>query len=246
MPETSSRLRPHGVQLRLLGGFRCEVGGEPQHLPLACQRVIAFLALHDGPLQRPYVAANLWLDKNENRATANLRSALWRLGKLAEPVVTCDGTSVSLGDEVAIDVRRLADAAYRIADDPFEGEDGASLVPELGLFGHDLLPDWYDDWLVLERERLRQMRLHALDRLSASLLATGRVALAIDAACTSIAGEPLRESAHRALIAAHLVAGNRAEAVRQYERCERILADELGMAPSPQLRVLVGESSGTG
>jgi DNA-binding SARP family transcriptional activator len=227
------------VRLRLLGGFQCEVHGEMQKLPLASQRVIAFLAVQDGPVQRAFVAGSLWLDKDEHRAAANLRSALWRLTRIETPVVAYWGTSLALREDVVVDVREFTSTAYRIVNESTGSEDGASLWSQLSLFGHSLLPDWYEDWLDLERERLRQLRLNALDKLSGVLLAGGRLALAVDAACTSISSEPLRESAHRALIAAHLVAGNRAEALRQYERFRRTLGETVGLEPSEELRSLI-------
>lgn len=240
------------VRIELLGRFRCDVRNEPQKLPMACQRVVAFLALHDRPLLRTFVAASLWLDKDEQRATANLRSALWRLSSHAERFVVSDRTSVALEDSVGVDVRSLSSVAYRLVngDGAREaGPEGNGRLPaqrdsidEMRLLSNDLLPDWYDDWLVLERERLRQLRLNALDQLSAVLLAAGRPPLAMDAAYLSIAAEPLRESAHRALITALLAAGNRWEALRQYDRFRDLLGDALGLEPSADLRRLVDDA----
>jgi DNA-binding SARP family transcriptional activator len=229
--------RESAVTVHLLGGFRCLLAGEPFPLPLGSQRLLAFLALHDRPVQRSFVAANLWLEKDEARAAANLRSALWRLGQLDSSVVTAEGAALVLDAEVAVDVRDLQVEAYRLA-----GIASAGALPERVLFDHDLLPDWYDEWLLLERERVHQLRLHALDLLSVALVADGRHALAIDAACASIAGEPLRESAHRALIGAHLAAGNRVEAVRQYERFRVSLRDAVGMEPTDAIRRLLEDA----
>ncbi len=100
------------------------------------------------------------------------------------------------------------------------------------LLGGELLPDWYDEWVIIERERLRQLCLNALEQLSASWLAKGRVALAIDAAFAAVAAEPLRETAHRALVEAHLAAGNCGEAARQYGHYRRLLQDALKLEPS--------------
>ena len=100
------------------------------------------------------------------------------------------------------------------------------------LLGGQLLPDWYDEWVLVERERLRQLCLNALERLSCRWLEQGEIALAIDAAFAAVAGEPLRESAHRVLVAAHLAAGNLGEAVRQYEQYQRLLRDALDLEPS--------------
>jgi len=234
------------VRIELLGRFRCTVSDEPQQLPVACQRLLAFLAVHDRPLKRTFVAGNLWLDKDEARATANLRSALWRLSSRSDRLVVSNRTSVALDESVVLDLRSLSSVAYRLVNG---GRPSATAGPEpvgdlhgvdeLRLLSHDLLPDWYDDWLVFERERLRQLRLNALDHLSGALLVAGRLPLAMEAAYASITAEPLRESAHRALIVALLAAGNRWEALRQYERFGELLADALGLRPSGDLRTLV-------
>jgi DNA-binding SARP family transcriptional activator len=103
------------------------------------------------------------------------------------------------------------------------------------------LPDWYDDWLQDEREELRQTRLHTLENLAMRLSASGRHADAIQAALAAIRLEPLRETAHRTLIAIHLAEGNWSEACRQFQRCRRLLSEELGVEPSESMRLLLKE-----
>jgi DNA-binding SARP family transcriptional activator len=103
----------------------------------------------------------------------------------------------------------------------------------------DLLPTWDDDWLLIERERIRQLRIHALDALSACLTAAGRYNDGVAAGLASVEAEPLRETAHRAVIMAHLAEGNCSEAIRQYETYRALLARELGLGPSPELAKLI-------
>ena len=79
IPATRSAEIDEGAYLSLLEGFELRLNGVPIELPLGAQRLIAFLALHNRPLQRGFVAGNLWLESSEERAGANLRSALWRL-----------------------------------------------------------------------------------------------------------------------------------------------------------------------
>jgi DNA-binding SARP family transcriptional activator len=105
----------------------------------------------------------------------------------------------------------------------------------------DLLPDWYDDWLVIERERFRQLRLRALDALCDRLTRAGRLDDALAAGLAAVAGEPLRESAHRALIRVHLTDGNAAEAIRQYRMFGRLLREQLGIEPSERMKSLIRE-----
>src|SRR5262249_14593389 len=103
----------------------------------------------------------------------------------------------------------------------------------------ELLPGWYDDWLLPERERMRQIRLHRLEALCRHFSAEGRHALAIEAGLAAVAAHPLREGAQRLLIAAYLAQGNTAEAVRQCDACAAQLREALDIAPSPATRTLV-------
>ena len=96
----------------------------------------------------------------------------------------------------------------------------------------EILPDWYEDWVLIEREHFRQLRLHALEALCVELTAAGRFAEAAEAGLAAVEGEPLRESAHRALIGTYLAEGNPGEAIRQYQFFGRCLQDQLGLEPS--------------
>ena len=224
-----------GLQLRLLNGFELAAAGEAVPLPMSAQRVLAFVALHDRPLQRPYVAGSLWLDSPEQRAYANLRSALWRIHRCGLPLVKAVGQQLSLDRGVVVDVHELEALARRALAET----SAAVLEPEWSLFGGDLLPDWYDDWLVLERERYRQLRLRALDSLCARLTDAGRFDEALAAGLAAVAGEPLRESAHRAVIRVHLSEGNVGEAIRQCRLCRRLLRAQLGIEPSARMDELM-------
>ena len=118
-------------------------------------------------------------------------------------------------------------------------EDAAATEPHTGQLEGDLLPDWYDDWLMIERERLRQLRVHALEHLAERAVREGRFGHAIDCSLAAIAADPLRESAHRILIRAYLAEGNSSAGVRQYHEYCRLAHDQLGFGPSPQLSEVV-------
>ncbi len=145
--------------------------------------------------------------------------------------------AVHLGSEVAVDLGASRSLAHRLIDgEPAEPEGAARLIR---LLEQDLLPTWEDEWIVLERERTRQLRIHALEELSRSLLRQGRFAPAIDAAYAAVAAEPVRESAHAVLMEAYLAEGNRCQAFRQLDAYRRILDLELGLAPSPSIEALL-------
>src|SRR5205823_1412820 len=148
-----------GVQLLLLGGFEVTVEGEDVPLPMNGQRVLAFLALQRHALQRSYVAGSLWLDSTDDHAAGNLRSALWRLNR-RHRLVEANGEALRLAADVAVDVDAAVAQAHRLLD---PGEPDCPGPREVHLFG-DVLPDWYDDWVTIERERFRQLRAHALER----------------------------------------------------------------------------------
>jgi DNA-binding SARP family transcriptional activator len=224
-----------GIAVELLDGFGMHTGARRVELPLSTQRLLAFLALQRRPVQRLYVAGTLWTDSSEERSLGSLRSALWRLRRSAPGVVEATGSLLELGSEVAVDVRELSDLAQSILDHRADCTNGGFE----SLLQGDLLPDWYDDWVLLERERLRHLRLHALESLCEQLADAGRHWSAVEAGLAAVCADPLRESAHRALIRADLAEGNAAEAVRHYRAFCSLLNRELGLAPSPLLRKLV-------
>jgi DNA-binding SARP family transcriptional activator len=172
----------------------------------------------------------------ESHAQASLRSALWRLQKLVPGLVDTSGGLLLLAEGVQVDVREL-DAWARQVQDPRSGERQMNL-PDVGLCG-DLLPGWYDDWVLLERERLRQLRMHALETVARRLADVGRYGDALQAAYAAMRAEPLRESAHRIVIHLHLAEGNVGEALRAYEQFRVLVADELGVPPSEHMARLV-------
>jgi DNA-binding SARP family transcriptional activator len=217
-----------------MNGFGLLCDGETVGLPLSVQRLLALLAFHQRPVQRVYVAGKLWIDATEERAFASLRSALWRANQARIPLVCASDSRLALHPDVRVDVQEAAAQAHRIVDGTAEDVSFAGFA----LTG-ELLPDWYDDWLLIERERYRQLQLHALEALAERLTVLGRYAEAAETALTAIVVEPLRESAHRVLIRVYCDEGNASEALRHYELYRRLLADQLGLEPSPQLDDLV-------
>ena len=223
------------MRLALLKGFELTADGIPIAIPLSAQRVATFLALQERPVLRGYVAGNLWPEASEGHAAGSLRSALWRLRRPGHELIEACADHLQLAPEVSVDVRESASLIRRLIETPSacpdHGLDSLSLVGEL-------MPSWYDDWVLFERERLRQLRLHALEVLCERWSARGRYAQAVDAGLAAIRSEPLRETAHRVLMKAHLSEGNYAEALRQYRVYRQLLWDELGLQPSPLIESL--------
>jgi DNA-binding SARP family transcriptional activator len=113
-------------------------------------------------------------------------------------------------------------------------------IPPAASDALNLLPGFYDDWALIERERVRQRVLHALEALSERLAAGGRFADAIESALLATSAEPLRESAHRSLIRAHVAEGNLTEARRAYLAYQGLMQRELGVLPSRHFTASLG------
>ncbi|MFT3886760.1 MAG: BTAD domain-containing putative transcriptional regulator [Arachnia sp.] len=232
-----SHLGIAGRHLSLLPAFEFSCDGQPCALPVRAQRLLALLALAGHPLKRSVVAARLWPDVVNDRANASLRATLWgMLHGPDAPVVVLDGTLLTLAPQISLDIAQAREAATAIID-------GADIdgLPEraVPLLSQDLLPDWHDDWLVLERDAFRQLRLHALEVLCIRLAESGRYAKAVMIGLETVSSDPYRESAHRALMVAHLLEGNRMEAIRVYHRYLSMAREEMGIGASPHMEALL-------
>ncbi len=232
--------RAPAPRVTLLDGFSLEVPGRERRataddLPRGVQRLVAHLCLCQRPT-RTATAGRLWPDVPEDHAHGSLRSALWRLNKVAPGLIEVSGSALRLAAGVRVDVREFDDWAQRAIAPPGGADDVA--VPDAALLG-DLLPGWYDDWVLLERERLRQLRIQALEAVAARLAFLGRHCDALEAAYAAVRAEPLRESAHRTVVRVHLAQGNLAEALRAYDFFRTMLEDELGVPPTEQFTRLV-------
>lgn len=229
--------RAERSNLNLIRGFRLRDGHVTIALPRNAQRVLAYLALHETALPRDHVAQCLWMDMPDERAAANLRTALWRINRLGFPLVLSERGDIELADQVDVDVREVTRrAAGLLAPTPHAELAESVSVHDLDA---DLLPGWYEDWVLLEQERFRQLRLHALEALCLRLTAERQFAEAIQAGLAAVACEPLRETAQTALISAYLAEGNVIEAVHQYQAYSQMLEESLGIEPGPQVEALL-------
>ena len=231
---------PQATRLTLLGSFELRCIDTPVMLPLSAQRLTAFLAIQESPLLRSFVAEALWPDSSRNRANANLRSTMWRLRQTGHNLIEADGYRLRLAAGAAIDLQEHVSMAHRLTNEDQEVWHSKDLDAHLitGL-STELLRDWYDEWLLIERDRWDQLRLHALEALADQLLAAGEFSDAVQAALAAIGTEPLRESAHRMLIRVHAAEGNWSQAVTQYRRYRMLLQRELSSPPTAQMEELM-------
>src|SRR5580765_1871910 len=225
------------AQLVLMDGFSLRSGGAVQRLTCSAERLVALLALHGGAVSRQRAAFTLWPDSSEARAYGSLRTALFRLRSVCPggTVLGC-GSEFELSATVGVDVRRAYELAARLESAGSLNGDTKEL--ERLLDRGDLLPDWYDDWVLVERERFHELRLRVLEKLCESHLSFGDVPSAISSASAAVRADPLRETSRRMLIGALLVEGNRAEALAHHRQFREVL-EPLGLAPSPRFDELV-------
>jgi DNA-binding SARP family transcriptional activator len=227
---------PNVITVHLLGSPCVSGNGHRMLVPEGSKRLLAFIALHQDGVERRYAAGSLWPFGCDDRALGNLRSALWRLRGAGIDIVKGD-RSLRLDDAVTVDARQLCEWSDRVIGGRTNRDD--LLIPTQHLNGLNLLPGWYDDWVTIERERLRQRVLHALELLSTKLASLGRYSDAVEMALIAINAGPMRESAYRTLMQIHLTESNWLEARRTYASYRQLTRRELGVDPSSDLRALL-------
>jgi predicted ATPase len=231
------------LTLSLLGGFHARLDlGPPMALPAKAQALLAYLALSAGQAQpRDKLGTLLWGDTADEQARSNLRHTLFTirraLGRVMSAALATEGKMVTLAPAaVDADVQKF-EALVR------EGTP-ASLELAAGLYRGELLDGLaveeprFEEWLLGERERLRELAIDALAQLLAHESKTGRTQPAIKTATRLLAMDPLQEAVHRALMRLYARQGRRAAALKQYQACVDLLKRELGAEPEPQTRQL--------
>jgi DNA-binding SARP family transcriptional activator len=210
----------------LVGQWALYAGGTEVVATRGVQPLVALLALQ-GPRDRAWLAGTLWPDCNDQSAYGNLRSTLFRIKQNHPGLVGTSGPMVSLA--ATVDADRVLTCGEAILNEGVTPADALTV-----LSAGELLPGWYEDWVLVHRERLRQTQLHALDHLAELLILQERYFEALQAALAAVRLEPTRESGYRAAARVHLAEGNAVEAIRQFEECRRLLAAEFGIPPSRQ------------
>jgi SARP family transcriptional regulator, regulator of embCAB operon len=232
-----------GLHVELLGGFRLTGGTDAIPVSGGAERLLAFMATRRRAVGRLQVAGSLWADSTEGHAYAALRSTLTRLNRACRDTLLVTPSSLELAPGVSVDLHDAQALAHRLLE---AGPPAAAdlSVQAVSTLSSELLPLWYDDWIAFEAEDWRQLRLNALEAVVDGLVEARRFGDATAAAGAVVRADPLRESAQTALIRVHLAEGNQSEAVHAFDRFSRLLHVDLGLAPTPQLRDLVGGQVG--
>jgi DNA-binding SARP family transcriptional activator/tetratricopeptide (TPR) repeat protein len=224
------------LKVRLLGQFDIQLKDVPIEVPTrSAQSLLAYLLLNAGTAHRRVKLAGLfWPDTSESNARNNLRHALWRIRKaIGHEHLLTDNVSVAL--DTASDCW-LDAAVLETAVD----EDGAAdeLIDIVAVYTGELLPGFYDDWVVLERERLKAIFEQQIKRLLDRLVQERRWDDLLHWGEHWIAQGQSPEPAYRALMVAHAQLGNQASVAAVYQRCVETLREDLDVEPSQETRAL--------
>ena len=235
-----------GLKVTLLGGFEIQLAsGAPLSLPTKkAQGLLAYLAIGPGQSHpRDKLASLLWGEKSDDQARGGLRQALVALRRALATVhpaaLRIEGHTLALNSGgVEIDVvtfeRRIAEGTPQALDQ------AATLYRGDLLLGFRVNEPLFEEWLVAERERLRELALGALGRLLAqqTKAATER---AIQTGVRLLSLDPLQEAVHRTVMRLYARAGRRGAALKQYQMCVGVLLRELGTEPEAETRQLYQE-----
>ncbi len=223
------------LHIQLLGDFRLRYGDQliVRLESPRLQSLFAYLVLHrDAPQPRQQIAFHLYPDSSKAQARTNLRNLFHLLRQaLPDADLFLHANTQSL--------KWQSDAPFTLDVDEFENAlrqatGTADLQKAVDLYPGDLIPNCYDDWILPERERLRQQFIQALARLCASLEAEGDYRTALGYAERLLHSDPLREDSYRTLMRLSALAGDRAGVVRFYNTCGTVLQRELAIGPSPE------------
>lgn len=211
------------------------------------QALLAYLLLHrETPDPRQHLAFLLWPATTESQAHSNLRTLLHRLRRAlpeADHFLHVEAQTVQWRADASFkldvaDFERAAALAERAGD---QAERRTALQAAVEVYRGDLLPGCYDDWLLPERERLRQKFLEVLERLTFLLEQDHDYPAAINGAQRLLRQDPLHEATYRQLMRLYALSGDRASALRVYQTYVTVLERELGVAPSPATRAAYEE-----
>lgn len=223
----------------LFGPLQLQWGGRPLPLPAAsaARALLAYLIFHHSrDVPRGQLAGIFWGDRPEATARRSLSHALWQIRQSLGPpmdrlLAEREWVRFRFQPQDYLDVQAYEQALSAAHARPGL-PDKALLKQATTLYQADLLEGYYDDWLLLERERLRESYLQALDDLLMICKQEGDLRQAMFYAKQLVLADPLRETAHRELMRIyHLQKRDRA-ALLQYEQLRVVLERELGVEPS--------------
>jgi DNA-binding SARP family transcriptional activator len=238
------------LSIRLFGRF--EVRRDEQVVPglhpRKTQELFAYLLLHKNrPHSREILANILWPRSTTQQARKYLRHTLWQLqsaldsadtrGSIAVLSVDRDWLYIDPGFGAWLDTAEFEGAyllVQGVSGREFDRQQSETVQQAVELYRGDLLEGWYEDWCLFERERLQRLYLALLGKLMVYCEIQGEYELGLECGSRALQCDVAYERIHRRMMRLHYLAGDRTGALRQYQRCEAFLREELDVGPSPR------------
>lgn len=235
------------LHIHLLGGLTLTCDGtllQPIRSTSARSLLAYLLAYRGRPHTRDLLAGTFWPDLPDAVARRRLSQALWLIRKALKPhpILLTEGNTVQINPDLPLwlDVDEFEQqAAGSQAQDPALVAGALLLAAEL--YRGDFLAGYYDDWIPIERERLRELFLSVLEGLVGGLKARGDYERALTFARRLAGEDPWREKVHREVMRLCHLLGRDGEALKQFEVCRQVLRDEFDAEPEPETIALAGE-----
>jgi WD40 repeat protein/class 3 adenylate cyclase len=228
------------LQIRLLGQFDIRLDGKRIVISSRSgQSLLAYLAMTAGtPHRREKLAGTIWPDSSDETARRNLRQELWRIRKAIPHEGLGETNDYLLSDEFTITFNPEADTWLDVAMLERPAADLQSMTSSLSLYQGELLPGFYDDWIVLERERIQALFEARMDQLVGRLVDEERWAAVQEQCERWLAFGNAPEPAYRALMLSYNARGDMARVSATYKRCVDDLREQFGVEPSTETHVL--------
>lgn len=242
------------LEIRVLGGLTITIGGQRKRLTARVdEALLVYLIAHSDPIPRDTLTNLLWHNSDPKQANHNFRSALSRVRRVVGDYLTVTRQVVGFDHsqphyfdaahfEKLLDPLLLQPDKLRLVDE----NNTEQLAVAIKLYQGDFLAGFavrgssveFDSWRLLVQERLHTLASNALRQLVHNALYSGQWSRGIQYAAKLVYIDPLNELAHQLKMRLHLRDRDRSAALRQYETCHQILADELDVEPLPSTQEL--------
>lgn len=223
-----------------------------ENLPAKAYELFCFLLLHrKRPFTREVLANHLWDDISAAKGKKYLRDTLWRLQSELESQIGLQLDTLLIMEnewvyvhpqaDIWVDVHSFEEAlavASGVKEFGLNDEQMHRLADAVSLYQGDLMEGWYQDWCILERERLQILFLTSLDRLMVCYEVRRQFEEGIICGLAGLHYDWARERTHRRLMRLYYLAGDRTAALRQYDRCRNVLKEEFDVQPEPRTTAL--------
>lgn len=235
------------LKVFLFGRFRIQFGNEilKELSSAKAQELFCYLLLNRNRSHfRETLASILWDNVSTAQSKQYLRRALWQcqgslstwMPSLKKTIILTEGDWIRINPDVDlwVDANNFYAACTQVqelSDQKLNIESHHQLCEAVHLYRDSLLEGWYQDWCLFERERYRHLLLNTLDKLMLYSECAGEFEMGIAYGTRILQLDQAREHTHRRLMRLYYLAGNRTDALRQYDKCQLILHEELGVQP---------------